>query len=43
MELCQVLPKLWKYVKFSQKYRIMASFAKNMEFYQIFAKIIEIC
>ncbi len=45
MELCQVLPKLWKYVKFGpkiwnygkfcQKYGIVSSFAKFMELCEV--------
>ncbi len=35
IKLCEVLPKLWKYVKFCQKYGVMSSFAKNIELCQI--------
>jgi hypothetical protein len=38
VELCQILPKIWNYVKFCQKYGIMPSFAKHMELCFSFAK-----
>jgi len=43
MELCQVLPNLWNYVKFSEKYGIMWSFAKNIKLCFSFAKFMELC
>jgi hypothetical protein len=43
MELCQVLPNIWKYVKFCQKYGVMPSFAKNIKLCVSFAKYMEIC
>jgi hypothetical protein len=49
MELWEVLPNLWSYAKFCQKYRVYvlvlpnlwsyASFAKFMELYEILPKI----
>jgi hypothetical protein len=43
------LPKIWNYMKFCQKYKVMIyfcqiyevmwSFAKNMELYEVLAKI----
>jgi hypothetical protein len=38
MELCEVLPKLWKYVQFGQKYGVMSTFAKKIEFFLSFAQ-----
>jgi hypothetical protein len=43
MELCRILPKIWNYMKFCKKYKIMFSFAKFMELCQVFAKNMEIC
>jgi RAB protein geranylgeranyltransferase component A len=53
MELCQGLPKIWKYVKFCQTYGVvprfcqkygrLLSFAKNMELCQGFAKNMDVC
>jgi hypothetical protein len=42
MELCQVLPKIWNYVKFCQKYRIISSFAKSIRLGLSFAKFMEL-
>jgi hypothetical protein len=39
MELCRVLPKIWNYMKFCKKYKIMFSFAKFMELCQVLPKI----
>jgi hypothetical protein len=49
MEICEDLPKIWNYMKFCQKYKVMiyfcqiygvmASFAKNMELYEVLPKI----
>jgi hypothetical protein len=49
VELCKVLPKIWKYVKFCQKdkiscyfcqiYGVMPSFVKNMELCEVLPKI----
>ncbi len=47
----EVLPKIWNYLKFCQKYRIILSFVKNIELYQVlniglclnFAKFMELC
>jgi len=38
MELCEVLPKIWNYVKFCRKYGVMPSFVKNMELYEVSPK-----
>jgi hypothetical protein len=43
MELCQVLLKIWSYVRLCQKYGVMLRCAKNMELYQVFAISMEIC
>jgi hypothetical protein len=42
MELYEVLPKIWNYVKFCQKYGIMQCFAENMELCEVFTKNIEL-
>jgi hypothetical protein len=39
IELCQILPKIWNYVKFCQKYGVLWNFAKNMELCQVLPKI----
>ncbi len=40
MELCQVLPKIWNYFKFCQKYEIILNFAKNMELFEILPNLL---
>jgi hypothetical protein len=43
MESCEVLPKIWNYVKFCQKYRIISSFVKNIELFFNFVKNMKLC
>jgi hypothetical protein len=39
----EVLPKLWNYVKFGQKYKTISGFAKNIELCLSFVKFMELC
>jgi hypothetical protein len=43
MYLCEVLPKIWNYVKFCQKYRNISGFAKNIGLYLNFVKFMKFC
>jgi len=40
MQVCYVLPEIWSYVKFCQKYGIISSFAKNMELFEILPNLL---
>jgi hypothetical protein len=42
MELYEVLPNLWNYMKFCQIYGVMPSFAKNIKLCLSFAKNMEL-
>ncbi len=42
MELCQVLPKIWDYVKFCQKYGIIPNFYQKYGVMSSFVKNIEL-
>jgi hypothetical protein len=39
----EVLPKIWNYVKFCKKYKIISSFAKKIGLCLSFAKFMELC
>ncbi len=38
MELCEVLPKIWNYMKFCEKYKVMCQFLPNLWSYAKFMK-----
>jgi hypothetical protein len=38
MDICQVLPKILKFVMFCQQYGVKSSFGKSMELYQVLPK-----
>jgi hypothetical protein len=43
MEICEVLPKIWDYMKFCQKYKVMCQFYQIYGIMPSFAKNIKLC